>query len=169
MVALFPLKSTSCLVGKCLEPSLKRFMLAATDDAAADKEWLEALVMIVADKPAESWKDEDVTGFENKLSDVARRFRNLEALQTEVATSIKDGFEARRVTVTRPDGQEIHQMVWFDNERQAQIECLFDKILGILSQYDNPQLQQAVIAKLAEKVLDSASQEQIKAINQSKS
>lgn len=27
--------------------------------------------MIVADKPAESWTDEDVTGFEIKLSDIA--------------------------------------------------------------------------------------------------
>jgi len=31
--------------------------------------------MIVADKPAESWTDEDVTRFEIKLSDIARRFK----------------------------------------------------------------------------------------------
>jgi hypothetical protein len=129
------------------------------DDTAAEREWLEALVMIIADKPAESWKDEDVTGFEIKLSDIARRFRNLEALQKEVAASAGEGLEARRITVTRPDGQEVHQIIWFDQERQDQIKCLCDEILGILNQYDNPQLQQAVVAKLAEKVLGSASQD----------
>ncbi len=143
----------SYLVGQCLEPSLRRFTLAATDDTAAEREWLEALVMIVADKPTESWKDEDVTGFEIKLSDIARRFRNLEALQKEVAASTGEGFEARRITVTRPDGQEVHQTIWFDHERQDQIECLLDEIVGILNLHDNPQLQKAVVAKLAEKVL----------------
>lgn len=61
----------SYLVGQCLEPSLRRFTLAATDDTARSREWLEALVMIIADKPAESWTDEDVTDFEIKLSDIA--------------------------------------------------------------------------------------------------
>ena len=145
----------SYLVEQCLEPNLRRFTLAAMDDTAAEREWLEALVMIVADKPAESWKDEDVTGFEIKLSDIARRFRNLEALQKDVAAFTGEGFEARRITVTRPDGQEVHQTVWFDHERQDQIEYLFNKTLGILNQYDNPQLQKAVVAKLAEKVLSS--------------
>lgn len=77
-------------MGQCLEPSLRRFTLAATDDTARSREWLEALVMIIADKPAESWTDEDVTGFEIKLSDIVRRFKNLEALQKEVAASTGD-------------------------------------------------------------------------------
>lgn len=49
---------------------------------------------------------------------------------------------------TRSDGQEVHRLVWFEHERQDQIECLFEKILGILNQYDNTQLQQAAVAKL---------------------
>lgn len=147
----------SHLVGQCLEPNLRRFTLAATDDTAPAREWLEALVMIVADKPAESWTDEDVTGFEIKLSDIARRFRNLEALLTEVAASTGEVIDARRITVTRPDGQEFYQTIWFDHERQDEIECLFDEILGILNVHDNTQLQQAVVAKLAERVLGSCS------------
>ncbi len=149
----------SYLVGQCLEPSLRRFTLAATDDTAGEREWLEALVMIVADKPAESWTDEDVTGFEVKLSDIARRFKNLEALQNEVAASTGEGFESRRITVTRPDGQEVNQVIWFNHESQDQIECLFNEIVGVLSKYDNTQLQQAVVAKLAERVLGSASED----------
>jgi len=32
---------------------------AASDESNLDSQWLEALVMIVADKPAESWTDDD--------------------------------------------------------------------------------------------------------------
>jgi hypothetical protein len=59
---------------------LRSFTQAAVDEEKTDGEWLAALVMIIADKPAESWTDENVTGFEIKLSDLARRFKNLEAL-----------------------------------------------------------------------------------------
>jgi hypothetical protein len=38
---------------------LKRFIRAASDESKSDSQWLETLVMIVADKPAESWTDDD--------------------------------------------------------------------------------------------------------------
>jgi hypothetical protein len=130
---------------------------AAVNENATDTEWLEALLMIVADKPAESWTDEDVTNFELKLSDIARRFKNLEALQKDSQTRTSEGFEARKITVTRPDGQETHSLVWFDHENQVQIDGVFEEILGILRRYENPQLHQSVVAKLTEYVLSSES------------
>ena len=142
------------LKGQCVERLLRSFTAAATDETKTDTEWLEALVMIVADKPAESWTDDDVTRFEIRLSDLTRRFKNLEALRAEVAAK-GGGFEARRITVTRPDGEEINQIVGIDRECQEQIEELVEKVLEILP--DNNQLRQAVIAKLTERVLDLAS------------
>ncbi|WP_292865213.1 hypothetical protein [Nostoc sp. LPT] len=106
------------LAGKCIESSLKRFIRAASDETASDSQWLEALVMIVADKPAESWTDDDATAFEMKLADLVRRFKNLEALQKEVAAK-GEGFEARWITMTRPDGQEINRMLWVDHGRES--------------------------------------------------
>ena len=47
------------LVDKCVERSLRSFTQAAIAENKTDEEWLEALVMIIADKPALSWKDED--------------------------------------------------------------------------------------------------------------
>jgi hypothetical protein len=148
------------LMGQSIERTLKHFTIAAADETAEDKEWLEALVMIVADKPAESWTDEEVTGFEIKLSDLARRFKNLEALYKEVAAK-GEGFEARRITVTRPDGQETHRMVWVEHEHQAQIERLVEKVLSDPILRDDVRLQQAFVAKLTEKVLGPASQENV--------
>jgi len=93
------------LIDKCIEPTLKRFTKAAVDETVDDAQWLKALVMIVADKPAESWTDQDVTRFEMELADLVRKFQNLEALQKET-TAKGEGFEARRITVTHADGQE---------------------------------------------------------------
>jgi hypothetical protein len=152
---------------KCVEPILRRFTQAACDQSSIDTQWLEALVMIVADKPAESWTDEDVTCFEIKLADVARRFKNLEALQKEVAAK-GEGFEARRITVTRPDGKETNRMVWVDNETTEQIESLVNKVLQEPLLLDNPQLQQAFVAKLTEKVLGNPSGENLTKITHKK-
>lgn len=149
------------LVDQCIDPLLRRFTLAAVEENTSDQEWLEALVMIIADKPAESWSDEDATAFELKVSNVARRFKNLEALRTEVAASQQAGFEARRITITRPDGQETHRMVWLDNKQQNRINDLVEEFLGKLTLYDDPQLQQALVAKLAERVLGADSQEDV--------
>ncbi|PSB31333.1 hypothetical protein [Chlorogloea sp. CCALA 695] len=151
----------SYLSGQCLERRLKSFVQAAADETVADKEWLEALVMIVADKPAESWTDEDVTGFEIKLSDLARRFKNLEALQKDAETRTGDGFDARKITITRPDGQEIHSLIWFDHERNDLIDGVVEEVLGILNKHDNLQLQQAVVAKLTERILRLGSQDKL--------
>ncbi len=140
------------LAGKCIEPLLKRFIRAASDETKSDFQWLEALVMIVADKPAESWTDDDAVAFEMKLADLVRRFKNLEALQKEVAAK-GEGFEARRITMTRPDGQEIHQMVWVDHGRESQVDQIVDKILAELP--DDPQLLQAILAKLSERILNT--------------
>jgi len=52
----------------------------------------------------------------------------LEALQKEVAAKGGHGFEARKITVTRPDGEETNRMVWFDNEQKDRIGFHFNKV-----------------------------------------
>lgn len=142
------------LQDQCVQPVLKRFVLAAVDRNKSDREWLEALLMVIADKPAEKWTDEDVTEFEVKLSDVARRFKNLEALQKDVVSQDKgEGFEAKRVTITEPSGSEVNQVVWVEKERENDLNRLVDELLQKPELQNNPQLQQALVAKLTEKVL----------------
>ena len=151
------------LIDKCIEPTLKRFTKAAIDETVDDAQWLKALVMIVADKPAESWTDLDVTRFEIELADLVRKFQNLEALQKET-TAKGEGFEARRITVTHADGQETHRVVWVDNEQEKQVEQLVEDVMNVLP--TDPQLQQAVLTKLTERILnaDSGSNKAVTAI-----
>jgi len=155
----------SYLVESCLERTLRRFVLAAADETADDQRWLESLLMIVGDKPAESWTDADMTSFEPKLSDLARRFINLEALQKGMVASKNQGFDARRITIARPDGQEVHRLVWLDREDSDRLEPLVEKILNEAIVQGNDRLQQALIAKLAEKVLGERQLEDVNLIS----
>ena len=143
------------LLGKCVDPILRRFTIAAVEDRTSDRDWLEALVSIVADKPTTSWTDQDVVSFEVKLGDLSRRFHNLEALQKEVATSNKSGFEASRITITQADGREVNRMVWIDREQSERIDGLVDEFLKQIDIYEDVQLKQALVAKLAERVLNT--------------
>ena len=147
----------SYLTGNCSERLLKRFVLAAADETVDDRQWLESLLMIVVDKPAESWTDADLRSFEPKLTDLARRFMNLEALQKGMVASKNKGFDARRITISHPDGQEVHQLIWLDPQDSDRLEPLVEKILNEAIVQGSDRLQQALIAKLAERVLNNKS------------
>jgi hypothetical protein len=79
--------------------------------------------------------------FETALSDLARRFQNLETLQ-KGAIKVGKGFEALKITVSEPDGRETHEVVWGDDSQAEQIEALIEQVLGDSSLLkDNPALQ----------------------------
>ncbi len=136
------------LTDRCVERGLKAFISAVSDGEKGDRDWLEAVVMVIGDKPPASWKDEDLMAFEVKLSDLARRFCNLEALQNEVPV-MGEGVEARRITLTREDGGEVHRLVWMDRNRGEDVDRLVGDIMSIWGQADES-LKQAVLAKLIE-------------------
>jgi len=119
---------SSRLIHHCLEPLLRRFMLAAMDETVDDRHWLESLLMIVGDKPAEAWTDQDVLRFEANLGDLVRRFQNLEALQGEMVAR-GEGLEARRITVTRPDGHEEHRVIWLDQRHGEGVHDRFEAMV----------------------------------------
>jgi hypothetical protein len=142
----------SYLVGQCIEPILKQFVMTAVDEKLSGKNWLESLVRIVTDKHPKGWKDEDLSRFEIALSDLVRRFQNLEALRTEIRRQGK-GFDALRITVTEPNGQEVHEVVWIDEEYEDLLDRLVQETLNAPELRDNPRLQKGFLAKLNEKLL----------------
>ncbi|MBD3883278.1 hypothetical protein IFO70_16040 [Phormidium tenue FACHB-886] len=142
----------SYLVGQCIDPVLRHFVAKAVEENSPDRDWLEALVRIVADKHPKGWVDEDLSRFEIALSDLVRRFENLEALRTEIKRQGK-GFDALRITVTEPNGQEVHEVVWIDEEYAELFDRLTEEILNTPALKDNPRLQKGFLAKLNEKLL----------------
>ena len=116
-----------------------------------NRSWLESILLIILNKTPKSWTDEDVMVFETKLSNIARRFTNLEALQKEIAIP-SEGIDARRITLTYPDGKEIHQMLWIDRDKQENIKQIAEQIIENYNLNDDMILKQAVTAALIEKI-----------------
>jgi len=139
------------LLSQVVEPRMKSCILALADKKLDYKSWIESLLLIISNMPPMSWTDEDVLIFETKLSDIARRFMNLEALQKEIAIP-SEGIDARRITVTYPEGDEIHQMLWIDRNEQANIEKIADQIIEKHNLNEDANLKQAVTAVLIEKI-----------------
>jgi hypothetical protein len=157
----------SYLVGQCIEPILKHFVNTAVNENLSDTDWLEAIVRIVADKHPKSWTDENFSRFEVALSDLVRRFQNLEALQTEIRRQDK-GFDAVRITVTEPNGQEAHEVVWIDKEHEDFLARLVELVLNMQELKDNPRLQKSFLAKLNEKLLSQNSEDSLNDFRQAK-
>lgn len=144
----------SYLQGRSIEPILSRFIFAATDDSAEEQQWLQSLVMVIADKPSESWTNADADVFELKLSDVARRFKHLEAIIRDNAAMWSSRAEARRLSVTRTDGTEFFDVAWIDEHERAVLEDKAEEIMRELN-LAGPQ-QRALLAILTEKILSPA-------------
>lgn len=141
----------SYLQGRSIEPVLSRFTFAATDDSAEEQQWLQSMVMVIADKPSESWTDADADVFELKLSDIARRFKHLEAIIRDNAALWNSSAEARRLSVTRTDGTEVFDVAWIDEHERTALEGKADDIIRGLN-LAGPQ-QRALLAILTEKIL----------------
>ncbi len=144
------------LSSQVIELRLKSFILASSDGRLNNRSWIESLLMIISGKPPKSWTDEDVIIFETKLSDIARRFMNLEALQKQIAIP-GEGIDARRITVTYPDGYEIHQVLWIERDRQPNIEKIADQVIEKYNLND-PNLKQALAAAFIEKTFQRKSE-----------
>ena len=141
------------LSSQVIEPRMKSFILAVSDNGAKKRSWLESILLIILNKTPKSWTDQDVIVFETKLSDIARRFTNLEALQKELAIPT-NGIDARRITLTYPDGKEIHQMLWIDRNKQENINQIAEQIIENYNLNDDMVLKQAVTAALIEKIFN---------------
>lgn len=146
----------SFLIGRSIEPVLTRFVFAATEELVEDSQWLKALVMVISDKPSESWTDADADAFEIKLTDVARRFKHLEAIAADDNSSWTSQAEAKRISIIGTDGKELHDVAWIDEAQKARLVSIAADILENLK-LDHTE-QRALLALLVERVLSASSE-----------
>lgn len=140
------------LKNKTVERKVTSFVNAALDQEKTDKAWLEALAMVISDKPLTEWSDQDLLVFETQLADLYRRFSNLEAIQHELNNLSEEGKQAKRVMVADTQGNEVNQVVWVTPEDEEKVSSLVDEILQIKELRDDPHLQRAFFAGLSERL-----------------
>jgi hypothetical protein len=102
-----------------VEPELKTFVLRLADDKLDNREWLESLASFVARKPAERWLDSDEDVYHQRLTFLARRFRQVEAIHFPGAG---EDDSAYRIAVTCADGRETERVYRTTAEEEAAIE-----------------------------------------------
>lgn len=87
------------------DKDMKPFLVALAADLGDDSSWIEYVAMTLTGTPPASWKDWHHGLFENKLYEMAGRFRRLAALR------FSKGDDALLLTVTRPDGAEDYAVL----------------------------------------------------------
>jgi len=143
----------SYLMGICIEPRLRSFITASLEDSSDDKHWLETLLMIIADKPVGSWTDEDELMFEMNVHEMARKFQNMEALQKVFSGKPGKGFVARRIVLTRPNGEEASRIFWVERGSERKIGAIVSRILKEHRLDKDSYLFQGVLASLLDRSL----------------
>lgn len=109
------------------EPTLKAFCLRLADTALADDAWLESLGSLLATQPPAKWRDSDEDRFIRELNSLIQRFRDLEAICFKLGHDAENR-EAYRLTLTRQDGHESHEVIYVDVNRVREVEALARKI-----------------------------------------
>ena len=108
---------------------------------------------MIADKPAESWHDDDEIQFENNLLNLSQHFMRLLALRTESESHEKQGLGAKSWILTLPDGKEIHR-VWIEKSEEAHIYTLVEELLASPQIQNNEKIKVGIATQFLQKVIE---------------
>ena len=149
-------------LGDCAEPLLKSFVNSIKEEAKNENDWIEAVAFVVQDKPPKFWSDSDFIQFEDNLISIVNRFSSLESLRSCMKDSPGADFDARRVTITKPGGEGIDEIVWISKENQAKVDIYIKQ--NILQDHPikgNKQFLQAILCTLSEKLFQLESEDTV--------
>lgn len=144
------------LLGQVIEPKMRAFLSTACDEQLDDEDWLGAMAMSLVAKPPSSWTDHDIGLFEALLAERAQWFRRLELLYHELNGPQSDGFDARRVTLTAPDGTESAELVRVDQATRGLVDDVLEQALEDLEERLGKEAPQALLGVLADRLLSTA-------------
>ena len=142
------------LDGEVLDPDVRAFVLALTDGAGSDTEWVETIATVVAKKAPAEWTDHDLLRTQAELQQQVAAFQRLVALHTEQRSLRRRGFASRRVTVTWPDGDEHALLVAVEDDERRVVEDTLDEAVEILgrSALSPGRAQRALLAVLGDRL-----------------
>jgi hypothetical protein len=146
------------IAGKVIDPNVTRLVVALTADIPGEDEWAEYVAMNVTGVPPASWTDDDRRRFFGLIHDVGGTFRRIEALNADLR-SRDDGFDALRVTVTRPDGAEAAKLVWVDEARKSALTPILESAIESTRKYvgSASEARDVLLAMLADRDLGAES------------
>lgn len=144
------------LEGKVLDPKLRAFLFQAGDETPPDGQWLDSMGLVIADRPTELWRDDDVARYESNLKVIVASFRRVESLHFNAESRTHEGFVARRLALTTPEGHELFRVMYYDEDMEAAMQALAERHLQEIVELRGPQGQDAYAVIVANKRLGSA-------------
>ncbi len=143
------------LLKQVIEPKMRSFLATAADENLDDEDWLEAIAMTLAAKPPSAWSDRDTDLFEALAAERAQWFLRLELLWHEMHAAQGGGFDARRVTITAPDGQERAALVAADSQTHNLVDDVLSTALAELERRAVSRPEDALLGALAGRLLSA--------------
>jgi len=158
------------LESRVLDPRLKGLLAALSSREKADSDWAEYIAMAVVGPPAAAWSDEDRLTYVANITELGGTFRRIEAINFDRRALDDAGFDAIRVTITRPDGTEAARVVAVtDNQREAVTPAVADLlnraqrvtgdraqaveiVLGLLAEHLVPNSESGTLSRRARKL-----------------
>ena len=117
------------------DKNMKPFLTALAADLGDDDGWIGYVAMTLTGVPPSDWKDEHFNLFENKLYEMAGRFRRLDALR------FGQDDDAFLVTVTKPDGTEEHTVITDKPGMQYRLQKLINTFEDIKMKLNNKETE----------------------------
>jgi len=144
------------LLQQVIEPKMRAFLATACDEHLDDEDWISALAMSLVSKPPGSWTDHDVGLFEALLAERAQWFQRLELLYHELKETKGDGFDARRVTLTAPNGTEKALLVRVDESVGESVGDVLEEALETLEGRFGEEAPRILLGVLSDRLLSTA-------------
>ena len=144
------------LLGVVAEPRMRGFLAAASNVDLDDNEWLGSLVVAVGGRPLPQWGEAEESAFGLLVRETARAYRRLVILHDEAWTEqLTEGFAARRITITEPDGHEMSRLVWVDAGRMVPIRDIVDQALAQAGDLAGADGARMLLALLTQRLVES--------------
>ena len=117
-----------------MERRLNAFVAALAQPLDGDA-WIENVAMVVAEGQApRTWTDELAARFALLIADLGGAFRRVQALLYDRLAVSDDAYRSRRLTLTKPDGQETSQVLVLSERDRAEVNKHLDPLLEQLAE-----------------------------------
>ena len=137
-----------------VNPPARALLNHAKQTDLPDDDWLAQTALIVGDEPMPAWRDENLDRFTSRLAELTATIARLFALHFDASHAPGESFDARRVTLTRPDGREDHLVVTMPLDRQKEVDALVEAAITTARQTFGDDGERILLTALATHVLE---------------
>ena len=139
-----------------VDPTLKSFVVRGTDGHLEPDDFLVSLLTQLANKPPVEWTDADEKQFHVRFSEVARRFRNMEALLVDDAAPSDGTDTLLRLVVARRGHAERELVLPLRAGDAPRIENVRERVQNALGKDESPDRVLTALALIAENLIEAS-------------